>query len=53
MVPFDWRSYDLDKAVRFYAPLLRDVGILKASTDDLIKAVDLKIFKELSTELKK
>jgi len=32
---------------------LTDVGVLKASTDDLLKAVDLKIFKVLSTELKK
>ena len=53
MVPLDWRAYDLDKAVRFYAPLLRDVGLLTASTDDLVKALDLKIFKELSSELKK
>ncbi len=53
MVPLDWRTYDLEKAVRFYAPLLTDVGVLKASTDDLLKAVDLKIYKELSTELKK
>jgi NitT/TauT family transport system substrate-binding protein len=53
MVPLDWRTYDLEKAVRFYAPLLTDVGLLKASTDDLLKAVDLKNFKELSTELKK
>jgi NitT/TauT family transport system substrate-binding protein len=53
MVPLDWRTYDLEKAVRFYAPLLTDVGLLKASTDDLIKGLDLKIFKDLSTELKK
>jgi NitT/TauT family transport system substrate-binding protein len=53
MVPLDWRAYDLEKAVRYYAPLLTDVGLLKTSTDDLLKAVDLKIFKELSTELKK
>ncbi len=53
MVPLDWRAYDLDKAIRFYAPLLRDVGLLTVSTDDLLKAVDLKIFKELSSELKK
>ena len=53
MVPLDWRTYDPEKAVRFYAPLLTDVGVLKASTADLLKAVDLKIFKELSTELKK
>jgi NitT/TauT family transport system substrate-binding protein len=53
MVPLDWRSYDLEKAVRFYAPLLTDVGVLKTSTDDLLKAVDLKIYKELPTELKK
>ena len=53
MVPLDWRTYDLEKAVRFYVPLLTDVGLLKASTDDLLKAIDLKIFKELTTELKK
>ncbi|MEK6224942.1 MAG: ABC transporter substrate-binding protein [Chloroflexota bacterium] len=53
MVPLDWRTYDLEKAVRFYAPLLTDVGLLKASTDDLLKAIDLTIFKGLSTELKK
>ncbi len=53
MVQLDWRTYDLEKAVRFYTPLLTDVGVLKTSTDDLLKAVDLKIFKELSTELKK
>lgn len=53
MVPLDWRTYDLEKAVRFYTPLLKDVGLLTASADDLLKAVDLKTFKELSTELKK
>lgn len=53
MVPLDWRTYDQEKAVRFYAPLLMDVGVLKASTDDLLKAIDLRIFKELTTELKK
>jgi NitT/TauT family transport system substrate-binding protein len=53
MVPLDWRTYDLEKAVRFYTPLLKDVGLLTASADDLLKAVDLKYFKELSTELKK
>jgi NitT/TauT family transport system substrate-binding protein len=53
MVPLEWRAYDLEKAVRFYAPLLTDVGVLKASTGDILKAVDIKIYKELSTELKK
>jgi NitT/TauT family transport system substrate-binding protein len=53
MVPLDWRTYDLEKAVRFYAPLLTDVGVLKATTDDLLKGIDLTIFKALSTELKK
>ena len=53
MVPLDWRSYDVEKAIRFYAPLLTDVGVLKASTADLLKAVDLRIYKELSTEIKK
>jgi NitT/TauT family transport system substrate-binding protein len=53
MVPLDWRTYDLEKAVRFYAPLLTDVGVLKATPDDLLKGIDLTIFKGLSTELKK
>jgi NitT/TauT family transport system substrate-binding protein len=53
MVPLDWRTYDLEKAVRFYAPLLTDVGLLKATTPDLLAGLDLKIFKDLSTELKK
>jgi len=42
----------IERAVPFYAPLLTDVGVLKATIDDVLKAVDLKIFKELSTELK-
>ena len=53
MVPLDWRTYDLEKAIRFYTPLLTDVGVLKATTDDLIKGIDLTIFKGLATELKK
>jgi NitT/TauT family transport system substrate-binding protein len=53
MVPMDWRAYDLEKAIRFYTPLLRDVGVMTATTDDVIKAVDSKIYKELSGELKK
>jgi NitT/TauT family transport system substrate-binding protein len=53
MVPLDWRAYDMEKAVRFYAPLLTSVGVLKTSADDLVKAVDLKIQTDLATELKK
>lgn len=53
MVPLDWRAYDLEKATRFYAPLFRDVGLVTASVDDFVKALDLKIYKELSSELKK
>jgi NitT/TauT family transport system substrate-binding protein len=53
MVPLDWRAYDMEKAIRFYTPLLTSVGVLKTSADDLVKAVDLKIQKELATELKK
>jgi NitT/TauT family transport system substrate-binding protein len=53
MVPLDWRAYDLEKAVRFYTPLFKDVGLVTASVDDFVKALDLKIFKELSSELKK
>jgi hypothetical protein len=52
MVPLEWRSYDLEKATRFYAPLLGEVGVLKATTDDLLRAVDLRSFNELATELK-
>jgi hypothetical protein len=52
-VPVDWRSYDPEKAVRFYAPLLSDVGVLTANVDDLLKALDLRIYKELVTALKK
>ena len=53
MVPLDWRSYDVEKAIRFYVPFLADSGLLKSSADDLLKSVDLKIYKELSTELKR
>ena len=53
MVPLDWRSYDPEKAVRFYAPLTTSAGLLKTSADDLVKTLDLKIFKDLSTELRK
>lgn len=53
MVPLDWRSYDLEKAVRFYTPLLASAGVLKTSVEDLIKTIDVKMYKELATELKK
>lgn len=52
MVPLDWRTYDVEKAIRFYVPLLADTG-MKSSADDLLRSVDLKIYKELSTELKR
>jgi NitT/TauT family transport system substrate-binding protein len=53
MVPLEWRTYELEKAIRFYAPLMRDAGVLTTSDAELIKAVDIRIYKELSAELKK
>lgn len=53
MVPLDWRTYDVEKAIRFFVPFLASAGLLKSTADDLLKATDLKIYKELSAELKK
>ena len=50
IVPLDWRAYDVEKAIRFHVPFLADRGLLKSNADDLLKSVDLKIYKELSTE---
>lgn len=52
MVPLDWRTSDLDKSMRFFAPLLAEAGS-KLTADELAKAMDPRIMKELKTELKK
>jgi len=52
MVPVAWRDSDPDKSVRFFAPLLTDTGLMKITLDDLLKTVDLRILRELKTELK-
>jgi len=53
MVPANWRDLDTEKTVRFYGKLLTDVGLLTKSVDEVAKALDLRIFNELRTELKK
>lgn len=53
MVPGNWRDLDAEKSVRFHGQLLADVGLLRVSVDDVAKALDLRILRELRTELKK
>ncbi len=53
MVPANWRELDAEKSVRFYGQLLADVGLLKTTVDEVAKALDLRILRELRTELKK
>ena len=53
MVPVAWRDSDPEKSVRFFAPLLTDTGLMKITLDDLLKTVDLRILRELKTELTK
>jgi NitT/TauT family transport system substrate-binding protein len=53
MVPGNWRDLDAEKSVRFFSALLADVGLLKIGVDEVVKAVDLRILRELRTELKR
>ena len=53
MVYKTWRESDPEKSVRFYAPLIAGIGLLTTSADNLAKPIDLRILRELSTELKK
>jgi NitT/TauT family transport system substrate-binding protein len=53
MVPSNWRDLDAEKSVRFFAALLAEVGLLRISVDEVAKALDLRILRELRTELKK
>jgi NitT/TauT family transport system substrate-binding protein len=51
MVPAPWRDLDAEKSIRFFATLLREVGVLRISADDAARAVDMRILRELRSEL--
>lgn len=53
MVPAPWRDLDPEKSLRFFATLLRDVGLLRISPDDVARAADSRILRELRAELPK
>jgi len=53
MLKFNWRDLDADKSLRFSGALLADTGLMKISVDELAKSLDLRILRELQTELKK
>lgn len=52
MVPANWRDLDAEKSMRFYGPLLAAAG-MRISIDEVVKALDLRILRELRTELRK
>jgi NitT/TauT family transport system substrate-binding protein len=48
-----WREYDPEDTVRFYALRLREIGMIKASPDAIIRnGTDWRSFNELKKELK-
>ena len=48
-----WREYDPEDAVRFYALRLQEAGLLKSSPQKLItQGTDWRFFNELKKELK-
>jgi NitT/TauT family transport system substrate-binding protein len=48
-----WREYDPEDTVRFYALILRDIGMIKSSPNKIIaEATDWRFLKELKKELK-
>jgi NitT/TauT family transport system substrate-binding protein len=53
-VPYDkWRQYDPEDTIRFYALLLRDVGMIKSSPQKIIAdGTDWRFLDELKRELK-
>jgi len=51
MVSSNWRDLDIERSIRFFGQLLNDVG-LRVSVDDMIRAVDLRIVRELRAELR-
>jgi len=47
-----WRDYDAEDAVRFYALRLRELGMIKASPDQIIATgTDWRFIKEVRKEL--
>jgi NitT/TauT family transport system substrate-binding protein len=53
MVPANWRDLDLERTLRFYGQLLADVGLLRASVNDMVAVLDQRILDDLRAELKK
>jgi NitT/TauT family transport system substrate-binding protein len=53
-VPYDkWRDYDPEDTIRFYALLLREVGMIKSSPQKIIaEGADWRFLNELKRELK-
>jgi NitT/TauT family transport system substrate-binding protein len=48
-----WRDYDPEDAVRFYALRLREAGMIKSNPNRIIaQGVDWRFLNELKTELK-
>jgi len=53
MVPANWRDLVPERGIRFYGQLLADVGLLKASVDDMVRTIDSRILHELRAELRR
>ena len=53
-VPYDnWREYDPEDSMRFYALRLHEAGLIKSSPQQIIaKGTDWRFFNELKRELK-
>ena len=53
-VPYDrWREYDPEDTIRFYALRLHEVGLIKATPQQIIaENTDWRFFNELKRELK-
>jgi NitT/TauT family transport system substrate-binding protein len=53
-VPYDrWREYDAEDTLRFYALRQREIGLIKATPQQIIGGgVDWRFFNELKSELK-
>ena len=48
-----WRDYDPEDAVRFYALRLREAGMIKSNPNKIVaQSIDLRFFNELKQELK-
>ena len=49
----DWRQYDLDDTMRFYALRLREAGMVRSNPNQLVaEGIDSRFFDELKRELK-